>query len=110
MTAVGPSYPHIQWLLGVLSPGVKRPQHEAHHSPPSSAEVNDGGNIPRLLHAPSRRDACLIRYSDNFNLLHFFYLSPQFVLKHPQSVFVESMKSQVGYLVHAVENINITFS
>jgi hypothetical protein len=30
----------IQWLLEVLSWSVKRPRHEADHSPQSSAEVN----------------------------------------------------------------------
>jgi hypothetical protein len=29
----------IQWVLGALSPGVKRPGREADHSPPASAEV-----------------------------------------------------------------------
>jgi len=32
--ALGPTQPPIQWILG-----VKRPESEAGHSPPSSAEV-----------------------------------------------------------------------
>jgi hypothetical protein len=38
-TALGPAQPPIQWVTGALSLGVKRPRHEADHSPPSSAEV-----------------------------------------------------------------------
>jgi hypothetical protein len=37
--ALGPTQPPIQWVPGVLSPGVKRPWREADHSPPTSAEV-----------------------------------------------------------------------
>jgi hypothetical protein len=32
--------PPMQWVLGALSLGVKRPGREADHSPPSSAKVN----------------------------------------------------------------------
>jgi hypothetical protein len=34
-----PTQPPIQWLLGVLSRGVKRPGREDDHSRPASAEV-----------------------------------------------------------------------
>jgi hypothetical protein len=37
--ALGFTQPPIQWVLGDLSPGVKRPGREADHSPPTSAEV-----------------------------------------------------------------------
>jgi hypothetical protein len=37
--ALEPTQPSIQWVLGALSLGVKRPGHEADHSPPTSAEV-----------------------------------------------------------------------
>jgi hypothetical protein len=30
---------HIQWVPGALPPGVKRPERETDHSPPTSAEV-----------------------------------------------------------------------
>jgi hypothetical protein len=33
----------IQWVPGALSPGVKRPGHEADHSPPIIAEVKKIG-------------------------------------------------------------------
>jgi len=40
--ALGPTQPPVQWVPGVLSPGVKaRPGRDADHSPPSSAEVEN---------------------------------------------------------------------
>jgi len=38
-TALGPTQPPIQWVLGVLSAGVKWQGCEADHSSPSSAKV-----------------------------------------------------------------------
>jgi hypothetical protein len=43
--ALGPTQPPIQWV-----PGVKLQGREADHSPPSSAEVKNGGAIPSLPH------------------------------------------------------------
>jgi hypothetical protein len=40
-TALGPTQPPIQWVLGALSLGVKRSGREADHSPPFSAEVKN---------------------------------------------------------------------
>jgi hypothetical protein len=40
-TALGPTQPPTQWVPGALSLGVKRPGREAHHSPPSRAEVQE---------------------------------------------------------------------
>jgi hypothetical protein len=40
-TALGHTQPPIQWVLGALSLGVKRPGREADHSPPSNAEVKE---------------------------------------------------------------------
>jgi hypothetical protein len=37
--ALGPTKLHIQWVTGVISPGVKRQGREAVHSPPASVEV-----------------------------------------------------------------------
>jgi hypothetical protein len=37
--ALGPIQPHNQWVPEGLSPGVKRLEREADHSPPTSAEV-----------------------------------------------------------------------
>jgi hypothetical protein len=40
-TALGPTQPPVQWVLGVLSLGVKQAEREADHSPPSSAKVKE---------------------------------------------------------------------
>jgi hypothetical protein len=37
--ALRPTQPPIQWVPGALSLGLKRPEREADHSPPSSTEV-----------------------------------------------------------------------
>jgi hypothetical protein len=50
-----PSLLPIQWVPGALSPGVKRKGREAGHSPPSSAEVKNGGAIPPVPNMPSWR-------------------------------------------------------
>jgi hypothetical protein len=50
---LGSTLPPIQWVPGVLSPGVKRPGHEADHSPPTSAEARNTGictSTPIRLH------------------------------------------------------------
>jgi hypothetical protein len=40
--APGPTQPPVQWVPGVLSPGVKaRPGRDTDHSPPSSAKVEN---------------------------------------------------------------------
>jgi hypothetical protein len=43
----------LQWAPGSPFLAVKRPRREADHSPPSSAEVKNGGAIPPLPHLPS---------------------------------------------------------
>jgi hypothetical protein len=39
--ALGPTQPHVQWVLWVLSSGAKQPGHEADFSRLPDAEVND---------------------------------------------------------------------
>jgi hypothetical protein len=56
----------LQWVLGLLSLGVKRPGREADCLPPSSAEVKYGGAIPQLPNKSSLRSASLIKHTDNF--------------------------------------------
>jgi hypothetical protein len=63
-SALGPTQPPIQWVPGTLSLGVKRPGREAHHSPPSSAEVNNAwcyNPLPQYIMA-----WCLVKHRDNF--------------------------------------------
>jgi hypothetical protein len=38
----------ILWIPAALSLGVKRPYREAYHSPPSSADFKNSGDIPSL--------------------------------------------------------------
>jgi hypothetical protein len=59
--ALGPIQPPIQWVLGVVSSGIKRPAHEADCSPPSSAEVKNVGAAPPIRHTFSCHGA-----RDNF--------------------------------------------
>jgi hypothetical protein len=47
----------IQWVSGKISPGVKRPGRETHHSHSSSAEVKNGGATPLLPNTSSRHSA-----------------------------------------------------
>jgi hypothetical protein len=56
-SALGSTQPPIQWVPGALSSGVKRLEHEANHSPPSSVEVNKEGAIPQHPHTSSWRRA-----------------------------------------------------
>jgi hypothetical protein len=44
-----PTQPAIQWILGALSSGIKRPRHEANHSPPTTAGVSHEGGAIRPL-------------------------------------------------------------
>jgi hypothetical protein len=53
--ALGSTQQHIQWVTGIVSPGVKRLGHEADHSPPFSAEFKNSGAIPPLPHTSSWR-------------------------------------------------------
>jgi hypothetical protein len=39
--ALGPTQSPVKWIPGSLSLGIKRPEHEADHSPPSSTEVKN---------------------------------------------------------------------
>jgi hypothetical protein len=48
--ALESTQPPIQWVLGALSLGVKRPEREADHSLPSSAEVKEC--VELYLHSP----------------------------------------------------------
>jgi hypothetical protein len=49
------THPPIHWVRGALSPGVKRSEREADHSPPSSAEVKNTWMYTSTLHTTSWR-------------------------------------------------------
>jgi hypothetical protein len=55
--ALVPTQPPIKLIPGTPSPAIKRPGHDADHSPASNAEVKNGGAIPPLPHTSSWRDA-----------------------------------------------------
>jgi hypothetical protein len=67
MAVLGSTQPPIQWVPGVLSPGIKRPGHEADHPPPT-AEVKNAWSytyIPQYVPMA----CCLVKHhSCNFNL------------------------------------------
>jgi hypothetical protein len=50
-TTLGPTQPPSQWVTRALSLGIKRPEREVGHSPPSSAEVKEC--VELYLHSPS---------------------------------------------------------
>jgi hypothetical protein len=52
-----PIQPPIQWVSGGCFPGVKLTGREVDHSPPSCAQVNNGGVVPALPYTSSRRGA-----------------------------------------------------
>jgi hypothetical protein len=60
-TALGLAQSPIQCVHGSLSPWVKRPRCEADHSPPSSADVKNGGATSPLPHTSSWHSAKLIK-------------------------------------------------
>jgi hypothetical protein len=56
---LGPTEPPIQWVPGALSLGLKRPECEADHSPPYSAEVKEC--VELYLHSPIRLYGVMLR-------------------------------------------------
>jgi len=49
ISALGSTQPPTQWILGALSLRLKQPEHEADHSPPSSAEINNAWNFAYMV-------------------------------------------------------------
>jgi hypothetical protein len=47
--ALGSIHPPIHWVPGALSVGVKRPERETDHLPPSSAEVKNAWSCTSIL-------------------------------------------------------------
>jgi hypothetical protein len=68
--ALGPTQPPNQWLPGALSLGVKWPDHEADHSPPSTAEVKEHRAVIPLPNTPSWHGAQIKKAQG----LHYLYL------------------------------------
>jgi hypothetical protein len=67
--APGPTQPPIQRVLGLFS-RENRPRHEVNHSPPTGAELKNGGVVPlRLLYTfmARRRTFYLLPYKGYIN-------------------------------------------
>jgi hypothetical protein len=76
MTASKPVLEPIQTLIQCVSAalplGVKRPGHEAYHSPPTSAEVNNEWSYTPLPYKLSWRGAQL-KHRDNFTFTFYIH-------------------------------------
>jgi hypothetical protein len=71
-TVLGPTQRPILWVPGALSLGVKRPEREADHSPPSTAEVKTAWSYtstPQYVFMAW----CLVKHRDKFTSSFFFY-------------------------------------
>jgi hypothetical protein len=66
--ALGPTQPAIQWVLGALSLGEKRPGLEADHSPSSSAQVTNTWSYT-ATHPYVFMVCYLVKHGDNFNFM-----------------------------------------
>jgi hypothetical protein len=70
--ALGSTQPPIRWVPGPVSLGVKRPEREADHSPPSSAEVK--GCLVLYLHSSIRLHGVVINLKKEAQgLCHYYY-------------------------------------
>jgi hypothetical protein len=68
--ALGPTQSPIQWVPGALSLGVKLPEREVDHSPPSSAEVEC---VELYFHYPIRlHGVVLIRKAKGLLYLYIY--------------------------------------
>jgi hypothetical protein len=69
---LGPTRPPIQWVQGVISPGVKRPRREADHSSPASTKVKKiwiyTSTPPLFLHG------VVLKYLSTGTILPFLFL------------------------------------
>jgi len=74
--ALGPTQPHIQWIPGVSSSGIKRPRREAHQSPPSNAEAKSAWSCASTPNTLSWRGTYLSTGTTSF------YLHPDTVRDH----------------------------
>jgi hypothetical protein len=70
--ALEPTHSPIQWVLGALSLGVKRPGREAYHSPPSSAEVKECVELYLHFHNTPLWRGGQLKHRDNFTFNFIF--------------------------------------
>jgi hypothetical protein len=68
---LGSTQPPIQWVLGALSPGVKRQGCEADNSPPTNAEVKKMWVSTSTPPYASWRTAKLVKHRDKITSLPY---------------------------------------
>jgi hypothetical protein len=87
---LGPIQTPIQWVPGALSSWVKRPGRETDHSPPSSAEVRNGGAIPPIPHILSWHRAQLINHRNNFYIFCLLLFVIQWLTDWLEGTYMKS--------------------
>jgi hypothetical protein len=68
-----PAQPPIQWILKVLSSGVKRPGVEADHSPPTNAEIKNT-YVYLCIHSPIGFYGVVLNWLNIGTILAFYFL------------------------------------
>jgi hypothetical protein len=101
-TALEPTQPPIQWVVGALSVGVKRLGRETDNSPPSTAEVKECMEL--YLHSPNTPSWCGAQFKKSTGKLYLLYRrlgGPQVGLnavakkKFPSSTGIYTLKSVI---------------
>jgi hypothetical protein len=100
--ASGPIHPPIQWVPRSVSPGVKRPEREADHSPLSNAEVKNGTATSSIPHTSSWLGVYLIKHRDNFKLFPYSFQTgsggPKWVPRAISSLVKQSLSELTTHL------------
>jgi hypothetical protein len=95
--------PPIQWVPGALSLGVKRPEHEADHSLPSSTEVKEW--VKLYLHSPntpSWRGAELKKHRGNFT-----FTSSEFQYREKAPYYYSCQNNPLVLSVFHVSSVSV---
>jgi hypothetical protein len=88
-TALGPTQLPIQWVPRALSLGVKRPEREADHSPPPSADVKNA------CYTSTPQHAFMAWYSVKAHGQLYFY----FYILHYVALLRSHLRSQYGAIL-----------
>jgi hypothetical protein len=99
--ALGPTQPPIQWVPRAVSLGVKRPEHEADFTPPSSAEVKECMEI--YLHSTPSWHGDQLKHRD-FTVTIYLYKSVRRVTR-VQEVLVAFAVSTTNSIIFRVKKI-----
>jgi hypothetical protein len=95
-SALVTAQPPIQWIMGALTTGVKRPRLETDHSQPSRAEIKYKGRFYSTLLMPVFKALYLVKHRDNFT----------FTLDHFTRLI--SLDVQLSQLqIHSCRNVSI---